>query len=97
MPIILTSPVLAIVKTFLVKFEATKIALLTSFCCIIIAIELLSALTTSILSVVYTIVSNCVLSPKTIKLELIVKFPFTSRLLLYLLLTINLFAALGSS
>ena len=88
---------LAIVKTFVVKLEATNIAVLLSFCWTIKAIAVLFALTTSILSVVYTIVCNVVLSPRTIKLELIVKSPFTKRLLLYLLLTINLFAALGSS
>ena len=93
----LTSPLLAIVNTFAVRFEATNIALLLSFCCIIKAIAVLLSLTTSILSVVYTIVCNVVLSPRTIKLELIVKSPFTKRLLLYLLLIINLFAALGSS
>ena len=94
---ILTSPLLAIVNTFAFRFEATNIALLISFCCIIKAVVLLSAFTISILSVVYTIVSNVVLSPRTIKLELIVKLPFTSRLLLYLSFTINLLVALGSS
>ena len=51
----------------------------------------LLAFTTSSLSVVYTMVSSLVLSPKTIKLELIVKVPLSSKLLLYLLLTINFF------
>ena len=88
---------LAIVKTFAVRLEATNISLKVSFCCIIKALEVLLAFTISILSVVYTSVSNVVLSPRTIKLELIVKSPFTNRLVLYLLLTINLFAALGSS
>ena len=88
---------LEIVKTFAVRFEATNIALLLSFCCNIKAIAVLLSLTTSILSVVYTIVCNVVLSPRTIKFELIVKSPLTNRFVLYLLLTINLFAALGSS
>ena len=81
----------------MVKLEATNISLKLSFCCIIKALEVLFALTISILSVVYTSVSNVVLSPRTIKLELIVKSPFTNRLVLYLLLTINLLVALGSS
>ena len=87
----------AIAKTFVVRLEATNISLKLSFCCIIKALEVLLAFTISILSVAYTIVSKVVLSPRTIKFELIVKSPFTSKLLLYLLLTINLFAALGSS
>ena len=57
------------------------------------AVVVLLALTTSNLSVVYTIVSRRVLSPRTIKLELIVKVPLSSKLLLYLLFTINLLAA----
>ena len=75
-------------------FEATKISLLFVFCCTIKAVVVLLALITSSLSVVYTTVSSCVVSPRTIKLELIVKLPLTSKLLLYLLFTINLLAAL---
>ena len=91
------SPLFATLKTFVVRLEATNISLKLSFCCIIKALEVLLAFTISILSVVYTSVSNVVFSPRTIKFELIVKSPFTKRLVLYLLLTINLFAALGSS
>ena len=43
------------------------------------AVVVLFVLTTSNLSVVYTIVSSCVVSPKTIKLELIVKVPLISK------------------
>ena len=74
-------------------FEATKISLSALFCCTIKAVVVLFVLTTSNLSVVYTIVSSCVVSPRTIKLELIVKVPLSSKLLLYLLFTINLLAA----
>ena len=42
-------------------------------------------------------VSKRVLSPRTIKLELIVKVPLSSKLLLYLLLTINFLVALTFS
>ena len=83
-----------ILKTFVVKFDATNTSVLLPFCCTIKAVVVLFALITSNLSVVYTTVSSCVLSPKTIKLELIVKLPLTSKLLLYLLFTINLLAAL---
>ena len=83
-----------ILKTLVVKFDATNTSVLLPFCCTIKADVVLLAFTTSNLSVVYTIVSSCVLSPKTIKLELIVKVPLSSKLLLYLLLTINLLAAL---
>ena len=74
-------------------FDAIKISLSGLFCCTIKADAVLLAFTISNLSVVYTVVSNCVLSPKTIKLELTVKVPLSSKLLLYLLFTINLFAA----
>ena len=63
-------------------FEATKISLSFVFCCTNKADEVLLALTTSNLSVVYTIVLSCVLSPRTIKLELIVKVPLSVKLLL---------------
>ena len=42
-------------------------------------------------------VSRRVLSPRTIKFELIVKVPLSSKLLLYLLLTINFLVALTFS
>ena len=42
-------------------------------------------------SVVYTSVFKVVVTPYTIKLELIVKSPSINRLLLYLLATMNLF------
>ena len=84
MPLISTSPLLAILKTFVVRFEATKISIKASFCCIINVIAVLFALITSRRSVVYTIVSSLVLSPRTIKLLLTVKSPLTNRSLLYL-------------
>ena len=71
-----------------------KISLSALFCCTMKAVVVLLAFTTSNLSVVYTIVSRRVLSPSTIKLELIVKVPLTSKLLLWLLLTINFFTEL---
>ena len=73
---------MAILKTAVSTFEATKISLSLVFCFTIKAVEVLFALTISNLSVVYTIVSSCVLSPRTIKFELIVKDPLTVRLLL---------------
>ena len=72
-------------------------SLLFVFCLTIKAVVVLLAFTTSSLSVVYKIVSSCVVSPNTIKLELIVKEPLTSKSSLYLLFTINLLAALISS
>ena len=84
---------MAIVKTLLFWFEATKISEFPVFCLTIIATELTFSLTTSKFSVVYTIVSSLVVPPRTIKLELIVKSPLTVRLLSYILLTINLFLA----
>ena len=84
---------MAIAKTLVFWFEAIKISEFPVFCFTIIATESTFSLTTSKFSVVYTIVSNVVLLPLTIKLELIVKSPLIERLLLYILSTINLFLA----
>ena len=84
---------MAIEKTFAFWFEAIKISEFSVFCFTIIATELTFSLITSKFSVVNTIVSSLVVLPKSIKFELIVKSPLTTRLLLYILSTINLFLA----
>ena len=75
------SPLFAILKTAVFMLEATKISLIVSLCWTINATSILFSFITSSLSVLYTIVSSVVLSPKTIKLELIVKFPLINKLL----------------
>ena len=53
-PLILTSPLFAILKTLVVWFDATKISLVPLLlCCTIKAVELIFVLTTSKFSVVY--------------------------------------------
>ena len=90
------SPLVEIENTLVSMFDAINISVKLSCCCKIKALAVLLALTISNLSVLYIVVSNVVLSPRTIKLELIVILPFTIRLVLYLSLTINLFIAFGS-